>query len=98
MMLPLTTNYFAFQKMAKYSTVSGKLPSATLCSLLHFPPDLQPPDSAGQDGYEYYPLWSLAYYLKLKSLSVPVVLIVSELQSSTTKIYLVGCWLGGGII
>lgn len=48
MMLPRTTNYFVFQKMAKYSTVSGKLLSVTLFSLLHSSPDLEPPDSAGQ--------------------------------------------------
>ena len=49
-MLPRTTNYFVFQKMAKYSTVSGKLLSVTLFSLLHSSPDLEPPDSAGQMG------------------------------------------------
>lgn len=78
MMSPPTTSCFAFQKMAKSSTVSGKLPSAAPRSLLHFSPDLELHGSAGQDVYEYYPLWSLVYYLNLKLVRVPVVPMVSE--------------------
>lgn len=66
MMSPLTTNCFGFQRMAKCSTVSGKLPLVVTYSLLHLSPGLELPASAGQDVYQCYPFWSLVYYFHLK--------------------------------